>query len=207
MLIRGKILWAILLLIAGCSYSLRRGDRPLVKLGGGTAPSSGIQRIYIPMVENITTQVASEDVLTEALREVFSTQPGLEIVNSEKNANFILLGRVQEYGTKFFSPTSPSSANSESLGGLVEGQVTAADIKVFMTADFELLENVSETLRRSLWSKSLRGEASFEAYNRFDEASGATSAPHINRSRSLLQLRKVSKVMAQKILDQVSQDF
>ncbi|NCN40465.1 hypothetical protein GW916_04380 [bacterium] len=194
------------LFLSACSYSLRKGDQPLAKLDGKAA-ASGIQSIYIPVIENLSSTVAPESVLTEALREVFSTQPGLKVVSDESKAEYVLLGRVSHYGTRFFNPTSPSSRAAEDAGGLVENQVTAADIKVYLQADFELLENTSADMRRSLWSKGIQEETSFEAFNRQNELLGSSSAPHINRSREYLQLRKMSRNMARKILDQVSQDF
>lgn len=201
-----NLLFVSVIFLGACSYSLRRGDQPLTKLDGQSL-ATGVQSIYIPMIENLSTTVAPESVLTEALREVFATQPGLKVVSSESEAEYILLGRVRQYGTSFATATSPSSAAAQKAGGLVEGQVTAADIKVYMWADFELLENTSAKLRRSLWTKGIQEEAAFEAYNRQDELSGASSAPHVNRSREYLQLRKISRTVARKILDQVSQDF
>ncbi len=197
----------IALVLSSCSYKLRRGDKALLNLAGKSGNSTGKQTIYIPVIENLATTVAPEAVLTEAMREVFSTQPGLKVVGREADADYILLGKVSQYGSRFFNPTSPSTADASSRGGMLQNQVTAADIKVYMVADFEMLENTSKDLRRSLWTKNLKEETSFEASSRYDELSGASSAAHINRSREMLQLQKISRDMARKILDQVSQDF
>jgi hypothetical protein len=185
---------------------LRRGS---LNRGVGDVESA---RVFVPIVDNLSTEVGPEAVLTSALREAMSTLQGIEVVNSESDARFVLRGRVKEWGRRLSSPTSLSTAQSEARGGLIRNQTTAADIKVSMTADFELLEvqpssDLAPSVSRRLWQRQFTSESTYEAYNRFEELSGSSSAPFINRSRERLQLRKMSDTMARQIIDQVSQDF
>lgn len=195
--------------LSACGYQLRKGDKPLAALGSAPLEDRP-QRIYVPVVENMTTRVGPESVLTNAIREELAIQPGIQVVNSEQSADFVLVGQVSSFGSRFKSSTSQASATQEANGGMVQGQVTAADIEVFLGANFRLLEHVNDQgqmLRRLLWVKGVEEELSIEAYNRFSEASGSSSAPHINRSREQLQLRNLSEIVARKVLDQVTQSF
>lgn len=199
-----------MLLLPSCGYQLRKGDKPLAALGSLDIKDRA-QRVYVPLVENMSTQVGPEAVLTNALREEFSIQPGLKVVNSVVEADYILVGKVLNFGSRYKSSTSRASQTSENRGGLARGQVTAADIEVFLNASFSLMERVysekGQLLQRQLWVKAVEEEMSIEAFNRFAEAEGASSAPQINRSRVQLQLRNLSEIVARKVLDQVTQDF
>ncbi|MEO5668326.1 MAG: hypothetical protein ABIR96_09725 [Bdellovibrionota bacterium] len=166
----------------------------------------------MPIVDNLTSEAGPEAVLTGAIREAMSTLNGLEVVNSESEARFVLQGHVKEWGRRLGTPSPLATQEEENRGGLIRNQTSVADIKVFLTADFELFEkipsdNAQIPVRRSLWKRQFRAESNYEAYNRFDELAGSSSAPHINRSRERLQLGKMSDSMALQIIDQVSQDF
>lgn len=208
-----RLVWCVLFFLSSlssCGYQLRRGDKPLAALGSLNIQDRA-QRVYVPLVENMTTQVGPEAVLTNAVREVFSIQPGLRVVNSESEADYVLVGRVLDYGSRYKSSTSQASQTSEQKGGLASGQVTAADIEVYLAASFSMMERVydgqGQLLQRQLWVKAVEEELSIEAFNRFAEAEGASSGPQINRSRERLQLRNLSGIIARRVLDQVTQDF
>lgn len=196
----------VLILVSSCAYQLRRGS-----LSRGVGEIEG-SRIFVPIVDNMSSEVGPESVLTGALREAMSTLDGLEVVNSESEARFILEGRVKEWGRRLATPSPLASAEDEARGGLIRNQTSAADIKVYMNVDFELLEVMASShgevpVRRSLWKRKFSSERKFEAYNRFDELAGSSSAPHINRSRERLALTEMSETIARQIIDQVSQDF
>jgi hypothetical protein len=204
--VRSAAFCFVALSACSCAYKLRRGS---LNRGVGDIESA---RVFVPIVDNLSTEVGPEAVLTGALREALSTLQGIEVVNSESDARFVLRGRVREWGRRLSSPTSLSTAEAEARGGLIRNQTTAADIKVSMIADFELLEVQSSTdsapsVSRRLWQRQFSSEGTYEAYNRFEELSGSSSSPFINRSRERLQLRKMSDSMARQIIDQVSQDF
>lgn len=196
-----------LMQMAACAYQLRRGSLGLGGLGEGVESA----RVFVPIVDNMGTEVGPESVLTGAVRESLATLQGLDVVNSEGKANFILLGRVKDWGRSVVSNSSLSTAAAENRGGMIRNQFSAADIKVYMVADFELLEVRASSgdlpVRRRLWTRQFRTEGNYEASALFDEFSGSSSAPHINQSRERLQLRRISETMARQIIDQVSQDF
>lgn len=203
-------LLAFLCMLSACSYSLRRGS---LGLGGLNSRDSKTTRIYVPIVDNLSAEVGPEFVLTSALRETLASVPNLDVVQSPEQADYLLLGRIRSWGRSVVGTATQASAADQGLGGLIEGQVSAADIQVFLNAEFELLENLPESsstgvrVQKSLWVRKLSDQRNFEAYQRFDELAGSSSAPHINRSREELQLRKVSQSLARKVLDQVAQDF
>jgi hypothetical protein len=197
---------ATCLSLSSCAYKLRRGG---LTRGVGDIDNASI---FVPVIDNLSTEVGPEAVLTGSVREAMATLQGVDVVNSQKQARFVLRGRIKRWGRNFGTPTTASSAAAEAAGGLIENQTSAADIKVSLVADFELLELVSPgtnemPILRNVWKREFRSEGSFEAYNRFDERSGSSSAPFINRSRENLQLRKLSDNIARQIIDQVSQDF
>jgi hypothetical protein len=196
------------LLLGSCAYRLQRGGLGLTGLGEGVATA----RVFVPVVDNVSTEVGPEGVLTGAVREALATLHGLEVVNHESQAQFILLGRIRDWGRYMAAPTGRATQEDEDRGGLIRNQTSASDIRVFLNTEFELLEVMPTStaqvpLRRSLWSRNYRSEANYEAFARFDEASGSSSAPHVNRSRERLQLRQMSERIARQIIDQVSQDF
>ncbi len=194
--------------VSGCAYKLQKGGLGLSGLGEGVETA----HVFVPVIDNLSTEVGPEAVLTGAVREALATLRGLEVVNDSSRARFILLGRVRDWGRYTAGTTGASSQDAEDRGGLIRNQTSAANIKVFLDTEFELLEVLAGEpsaipLRRSLWTRQFRTEANYEAYTLFDEASGSSSAPHINRSRERLQLRKMSERIARQIIDQVSQDF
>src|SRR5690606_12356103 len=119
--------------LSGCAYKFRRGS---LNRGVGDVESA---RVFVPVVDNLSDEVGPESVLTGSVREAMATLQGIDVVNSEDSARFVLQGRVKEWGRRFSSATALSSAEAEARGGLIRNQTTAADIKVYMRAEFELL--------------------------------------------------------------------
>lgn len=204
------ILSLLILAISACSYHIQKGSGglgDLAKTQGGKA------RIYVPISDNLSSEAGPEMMLTSSLREVLSTLPDVILVQNPDQADYFLLTRITDWG-RFATGTSKiASAEDQAMGGLIQGQSSAADIKVFLNADFELLENLqtasssNQKIQKSLWVRQLSEERSFEAFRRFDELSGSSSAPQIHRSREELQLRKITQSLARQVLDQVTQDF
>jgi hypothetical protein len=204
------VLFAFLLsLLVSCAYQLRRAS---VRLGG-LSQGQGHTRIYVPIVDNLSSEVGPELILTSALRESLAAIPNVVLVQKPEQADYLLLSRIRNWGRSVVGKTAQATAGDQAVGGLIEGQVSAADIQVFLEAEFELLENLSEAsadgvrVQKTLWVRNLSDRRNFEALQRFDEVSGSSAAPHVNRSREELQLRKVAQSIARQVLDQVAQDF
>jgi len=196
----------MLLVVSSCAYRLRRGS---LSKGVGDVENA---RVFVPIIDNMTAEVGPEAVLTGAVREAMSTLRGIEVVNEEQRARFMLLGRVREWGRRSAAASRSATVVEQDRGGLIEKQTTAADIRVFLVVEFELSEIIpsgtSQTsVKRNLWKRQFKSDASFDAYAYHDELAGSSSAPHINRSREDLQLRQMADGIARQIIDQVSQDF
>jgi hypothetical protein len=195
---------------SSCAYQLSRGG-----VGGLSSSGEGVEsaRVYVPVVDNMSAEAGPELPLTNALREALSSVRGLDIVNSPEEARFVLLGRIKNWGRSVAGSSSLGTLETEQAGGLLRNQYSAAEISVFMVTEFELVERLEEAstgssqIQKTLWRRSLSEARVYEASRRFDEASGSSSAPHINRSREAMQLRRISESLARQIIDQVSQDF
>ena len=196
-------------LAPSCAYKLQKGSLSLNKLDA----VNSITKIHVPIVDNLSAEAGPEMVLTSALRESLASVSNVELVPSSTEADYLLLVRIKNWGRLVVGNTRQARSKDQAIGGLIEGQVSAADIQVFMDIEVELLENLKKSstietqVQKSIWIRNLSEERNFEAFRRFDEVSGSSSAFNINRSREELQLRNVSQSLARQVLDQVAQDF
>lgn len=81
----GLLLWVVLL--GGCGYVLQ---------GGGTALPLDVRRIYIPVVENNSSQPGLTMVMTEALRDRFERFGAVTVVDSLGAADAVLRSKIVE---------------------------------------------------------------------------------------------------------------
>lgn len=188
--------------MTSCGYSSRKAD---VVLGQKALPADQ-QRVFIPVVDNRTTRPGLEGVVTNALRERLSSVPGVLIVDSAEDANFLLLGTLSSYGRKFGVSSVTGNPTTASQGGLASNQSTAAEIRIEMGLHVKLVEK-SEDLRKIVWTRSFSQGATFETSRRFSEKEGSTSAAQINDSRESIQVGLLAKGLARLVLDQVVQGF
>jgi hypothetical protein len=194
-------------LCLGCSYQLRKDN---YRLGG--VEKQGSQKVFIPIVDNLTVKTGFEGVLTSAVRKAMAKVSGVELVSSPQDANFYLLGSVLSYELNTNS-TRQGTAESASLGGLADRQSSALDLKLKMKVRFQLVERVDNSgTKKEIWSRIFATDGTFEASPRLnvsgnDLQAGAEFAPHINDSRELIQVKILSEAIASRVLDQVTQDF
>jgi len=195
----------ILFILTGCGYTLQRGE---VSLGGVSAGSEKAQKIFIPVVDNMSVRAGPEVPLTTALRETLSAAPGVDVVDDPSKADFILLGSIVLYD-RLPGPTTFVITN---------GQRIAGDIRIKLMVKMKLLEIVdrdnskSTTPRKIVWDRDFSTESLIESSRRqlaegssFD--AGSSSAVWINDAREKLQLRSLSQTLARQVVDQVVQDF
>jgi hypothetical protein len=192
--------------LASCGYSFHRSEASL----GGPKGEAGVpQTLFIPVTDNLATKTGVEGLLTSALRETLASIEGLTLVNRAEDARFVMLTSITKYQRRSKYDTNTGTAETQARGGLIKGISTASDIEVLLAIDVRLVENVDPRgqLRRAVWKKNFSRNRTFEAFNRFEEAEGAASAVQINESRELLQVQKISVDLAQKVKDQLEQDF
>jgi hypothetical protein len=119
-----KMLLGVLLSLASCSYTFKRQD---LNLGTAQQPA-GTQRLFIPLVDNVTNRTGIESIVTNSLREKFSSQKNIEVVNSEDDGNFKLLVTLTEYSTRFGTDPRRGNPGSAQAGGIGDRQTMAGNI-------------------------------------------------------------------------------
>ena len=193
-------------LLTACGYSIRQPEFTLSGLPGETPD---VYRIYIPVLDNVTSRTGVEIAFTNALRETLSAVKGIYIVTREEDADFYLLGTVTDFERGAGPDTRLGTRDSERLGGLAEGRLTATNLTVKIGLRFKLLQKVPQDakLRRELWSKTLLPAATYAVSDRTTEGSGASSNPSINLSRESVEIKIMADTVAQQVVDQVVQSF
>ncbi len=194
-----------LLVLSACGYSPRRKD---VVLGN----KQNRQSLFVPIVDNITTRGGIEAIVTNALRENLASIRGVELVDNPEEASYLLLGTIRSFSRRSGVSSVTGSPTSAAQGGLAQDQITAAEIHLELVVQMKLVEKVTSAdaatpLRKLIWDRPFSESANFETSRRFTEATGSSSTVHINDSRELIQVRILSQKIAQKIFDQVVQDF
>lgn len=197
------------MLLAGllsCGYRVKRDEASLAGMAGTN--KEGPQRVFVPVVDNITLRTGVEGQMTNALRETLAAMKGLEIVGSEREADFLVIGTINTYTREAGTPIA-GTLDSERTGGLVTSQNTAADIRVTLGLEARLLQRLHDGSggRRLVWSRSFLQSAAYESSRRFTERQGSSSLSHINQSREMMQVKSLANSLAQQIVDQVVQDF
>ncbi|MBI4209365.1 MAG: hypothetical protein HY538_06640 [Deltaproteobacteria bacterium] len=124
----------ILLVVGGCGYQM------VSQIGGNP---QGIERIAIPLLQNITLKTGVELTATEALRDEFRLSPSWEIVPREE-AQGILLGGVTRYEA---APTT-----------FVEGQTSVLAFALVMEVELELQDRKGKTI----WHGTFDGEERYD---------------------------------------------
>ena len=207
---RLTFLLALLSFLAACGYTNRRKD---VLLGASTQRSESPQKIFVPVVDNLTTRPGIEATITNALRDTLSTIKGVQIVNSESEAEFLLLASVFSYEKKKGGSYTTGSEATALAKGLAKDESMAMDINVSMQFSVKFLQKIpnpkqaDNEILRQVWVRDFAQQATFEAAQLFEEARGASTAPHINESREILQHRIIAENLAKQVIDQVVQDF
>lgn len=77
-------------LLSGCGYHLP---------GRGDAIPADVQKIFIALLENRTTQPFIENTLTSEVRDQFTRRPGFEVVSERDKADAVITGAIIRYTT------------------------------------------------------------------------------------------------------------
>ncbi len=197
---RGTLL-LLLLILSGCAYRVARQELRLVP---GESEIRNYQ-LAIPVFDNLSSRTSgSESVLTDAFRSRWARVSNVSIVNS--NSELFLLGKITEWSLNSGRDLFTGTAVTQSFGGLSELQSSVANMVLHVEIKVELLRNVGGA-QQVIWSKTLKGSKSFEAYNRLDEKSGSSSSPMIQESRERLALRRLAEDLANSSIESFRENF
>lgn len=91
-----QCLWLLLVAAAlqvmiGCGYTFK---------GGGSILPQDIKRVYVPLVENSSTETGVATLLTEALRDEFERYGVLTVVENLDEADAVLKARILKVGER-----------------------------------------------------------------------------------------------------------
>jgi outer membrane lipopolysaccharide assembly protein LptE/RlpB len=84
-------------LVSACGYTLQ---------GGGSILPPDVKRVYVPRVENSTTELALTELLTEALRDRFERFGVVTVVDDVGEADAVLKARILKVSRSTGSVTS-----------------------------------------------------------------------------------------------------
>jgi hypothetical protein len=202
-----------LFLFSSCGYQIQKNEVQLDSLFQGTASQQA--RIFVPIPDNLTQRAGPEIFLAKSLREFLSEIRGIQVVDHEHEADFILLGSILRNELKGTTANYVGTSATALAGGLSEGQVAAASYELALDFRVRMLRIVNQSpamIRNLLWSQDYKKTITFNASTRFqkdsDSLSGASSSSvHINDSREKLYSELLSEQIARAVLDQVTQSF
>lgn len=194
-------------LMAGCGYNVKPTEFSLGSVSANEHKQ--VQRIYIPVIDNLTTRTGAEGTITNALRESLAAVKGAEVVIREDEADFLLLAKLRDYSRgNAGGRARTGDYGSEHRGELSNTRESSWDINLTLSLEVELLERIPQSeSRRRLWTRTFTQSGNYEASPRFSERDGSSSVSHIHRSREQVQLKTFAEGFARQIVDQVVQDF
>lgn len=172
-----SLLVALLLVASGCGYTFR---------GSGSVLPADVKSIYIPNVENGSTELGLGDVVTEALREEFDSYGTVSVVERQSEADAILKVRI----TDVKRTTSTVRANSN----------TALQMDTTMNLAGELRRSTGQVLWRDNQIRVTKGygaDKSVVVATSPDFASGSISRSDL----SSLSTREISRGQEQNALN------
>ncbi|MBS1985249.1 MAG: hypothetical protein JST16_13850 [Bdellovibrionales bacterium] len=193
--------------LAACGYTVKQDQ---LSLGPVAADKKdAVQKVYIPVVDNLTTRTGMEGTLTNSLREALAGAQGIQVVADESQADFFLLGTLTKYVRAFGPNPTTGNIGTEQGGGLMANESTSKNINVTLVMDVRLVQRVKESdkLRRLLWNRTFSQGGTYDASLRFTEREGASSVANINNSREQIQVKALADTLAQQVVDQATQDF
>jgi len=95
--VRGLLLLMLPFWLSSCGYTLQ---------GGGSVLPPDVKRVYVPRVENSTTELALTELLTEALRDRFERFGVITVVDEMGEADAVLKARILKVARSTGSVTS-----------------------------------------------------------------------------------------------------
>lgn len=170
------------LFLASCGYTFR---------GSGTVLPADVKRIYIPQVQNESTELGLGPIVTEALREEFDSYGAVSVVDNQRDADAIL--KVKILGVKRSTNTVQGNTN------------TALQMDTTMSISGELRRTTGAILWREGMlqvSKDYGADKSVVVATSPDFASGSISSSDLAN----LSNREISRGQERGALNTLAQD-
>jgi len=181
-LLRGFSMGLVAVFACSCGYTLR---------GAGTALPADVKAIYIPNVQNNSTELGLGNVVTEALREEFDSYGSVVVVERQSEADAVL--KVQIDDVKRTTSTVRAASN------------TALQMDTTMIISGELRRVTGPVLWREGMIKVTKGygaDKSVVVTTSPDFASGSISSADLAN----LSTREISRGQEQDALNSLATD-
>lgn len=144
----------VTIVISSCGYTFR---------GSGSVLPSDVKNIYIPRVENGSTELGLADVVTEALREEFDSYGTVSVVEKQGEADAILKVRILDVKntTSTVNPTTNTALQMDTtmfIAGELQrttGQILWRDDKMKVTKGYAANQTVVVTTSPDFASGSI----------------------------------------------------
>jgi outer membrane lipopolysaccharide assembly protein LptE/RlpB len=127
-------LFSVLTGLSACGYVLQ---------GGGTVLPPDVKNIYIPKVENESTELGLADLVTDALRDQFDSYGAVTVVDKQSQADAVLRVRIvsliQSVDTVSSTNTTNQMDSTMVLAGelrRVTGKVLWSDSQIRVSKNF-----------------------------------------------------------------------
>jgi len=182
--------------LSACGYTLQ---------GSGSVLPPDVKSIYIPQVQNNSTELGLAEIMTEALREQFEAYGVVAVVDKQSQADAVLNVRINNV-----------SRNTRTVLG---GNDTAIQMETIMVLAGELRRTTGPLLWRSEMMRVSQGigtaksavvtsSASFASGSISSSDLGKLSAREVTRSQEREVIPNLAAEAARKIYDaSVAPDF
>ncbi len=129
----------LLLILTGCGYQFAEGQLP-----------NGIERLYLPMAVNSTTEPLLENLLSGPLTAVLARQKRVELVESAAQADAVLQTSFSHYSVEPVSYDSNDRISSFQASLKVHFALkSASDGRLIMQGDLERQESYTASVDKN----------------------------------------------------------
>ena len=187
-----RLVLGAFLLLGSCAY--RTGD---------SRGSDEILRVFVPVLENVTVRPVDMNGLTSAFRESLESIKGVQIVNSEQDADIVLLARVTRYDRSWGPTAYKGTRQTEAAGGLREDRLSASTARINLAIDMEKRKPGGERL----WASTFAESDLYELSDRLEIARGSAATMQIHVSREALLVKKLAERIFRRARAQIVDDF
>lgn len=114
-------LFSVFTALSACGYALQ---------GGGTVLPPDVKNIYIPKVENESTELGLADLVTDALRDQFDSFGAVTVVDKQSQADAVLRVRIVSLIQSVDTVSSTNTANQMDSTLVLAGELRRVTGKV-----------------------------------------------------------------------------
>lgn len=160
-------------------------------------------RVFVPVFENASVRPVDLNEITSVFRENLESIRGVMVVNSRKDADVVILGKINSYDRTWGTTAYQGTKQTEAAGGLKENALSASTARISLGLN---LEKVSPTGER-IWTSSFVESDLYELSDRLELARGSAATPQLHASREALLVKKLSERIFLRARAQIVDDF